>query len=133
MKEGVSKLRQDIVDAKERQAIAVTDVKRIEKDMKEFSNNKGGKLAELEASLGKLKKALVKNEASMKPLQQALREHKLELEQCASDMSAAQELLQETELSLETQREEVVDLEAQQKNAKVSALEAPTKSQLISV
>jgi len=125
MIEGVKKLRQDITAAKERQAVATTDIKRIEKDMKEFSSNKGGKLAELETSLEKLKKTLAKNEATMKPLQQALREHKLEVEQCGSDMSAAHELLQETELSLKTQREEVADLEVQQKQAKVGALRVP--------
>lgn len=48
MKANIEQLKQDIVDAKTRQDQAKADVKRIENDMNEFKNNKGGKLAELQ-------------------------------------------------------------------------------------
>lgn len=48
MKTNIQQLKQDIIDAKARQDQAKADVKRIENDMNEFKNNKGGKLAELQ-------------------------------------------------------------------------------------
>lgn len=48
MKANIERLKQDIVDAKTRRDQAKADVKRIENDMNEFKNNKGGKLAELQ-------------------------------------------------------------------------------------
>ena len=46
MKEQIEQLKKDIADAKTRHAEAQKDIKRIEKDMKEFDNNKDDKLAE---------------------------------------------------------------------------------------
>jgi structural maintenance of chromosome 2 len=51
MKTNIQQLKQDIVEAKTRQDQAKADVKRIERDMDEFKNNKGGKLAELQVPL----------------------------------------------------------------------------------
>jgi structural maintenance of chromosome 2 len=48
MRASIQQLKQDIIDAKARQDQAKADVKRIENDMNEFKNNKGGKLAELQ-------------------------------------------------------------------------------------
>ncbi|KAK4995780.1 Structural maintenance of chromosomes protein 2, partial [Elasticomyces elasticus] len=70
MKANIAQLREDISDAKKRHDEASRDIKRIEKDMSEFSNNKDSKLDELQKSLDKLKKALTKNSAAIKPLQQ---------------------------------------------------------------
>lgn len=50
MKTNIQQLKQDIINAKIRQDQAKVDVKRIENDMNEFKNNKGGKLAELQVS-----------------------------------------------------------------------------------
>ncbi len=49
MKATIAQLKQDTADAKIRQAAASKDVKRIERDMHDFDNNKDNKLAELEA------------------------------------------------------------------------------------
>lgn len=119
MQKSVVTLREQIMDAKARQVEATKDIKRIEKDMKEFSSNKDSKLAELEASLEKLKKVLIHCSASIKPVQQELREYQLDLDQCSSDLSTAQESFQETELSVKTQQDEVAELEVQQKRSKV--------------
>ena len=48
MKESIIQLKKDIVDAKARQDEAAKDIKRIERDMKDFDSNKDGKLAELQ-------------------------------------------------------------------------------------
>jgi structural maintenance of chromosome 2 len=48
MRTNVEQLKQDILEAKARQTQARADVNSIQRDMNEFKNNKGGKLAELQ-------------------------------------------------------------------------------------
>jgi structural maintenance of chromosome 2 len=96
-------------------------VKRIEKDMADFSKNKDSKLAELQKDLEKLKKALTKNSAAIKPLQQEVRDAMLESEQCGSDLATAQEQLQDIEVTLKAQEEEIATLTVEQARTKVSS------------
>lgn len=110
MKANILELKQSITDAKARQDEAGKEAKRIEKDMSDFSNNKDSKLTELQSSLDKLKKAHSKNSASIKPLQQEVRDAMLESEQCSSDLSSAQEQFQDTSVSLRTQSDELTTL-----------------------
>jgi len=109
-KAGIIELKQSIVEAKSRQDEAAKEVKRIEKDMNDFNNNKDSKLVELQAALDKLKKSLSKNSASIRPLQQEVRDAMLEAEQCGSDLAAAQEQFQDAEVNLKTQEEELKSL-----------------------
>jgi structural maintenance of chromosome 2 len=118
MKSNIAQLKEDIKHAKSRHEEASKDVKRIEKDMNDFNRNKGSKLAELQTSLDKLKKALVKSNASIKPLQQEMREAMVESEQCGSDLSAAQEQLDDAEVTLSAQQEEVDGLVTEQERVK---------------
>ncbi|CAO2652942.1 Nn.00g023530.m01.CDS01 [Neocucurbitaria sp. VM-36] len=118
MKQSIAQLKEDIKAAKARQDEANKDVKRIERDMSEFNNNKDSKLAELQSSLEKLKKALNKNNASIKPLQAEVREAMVESEQCGSDLAAAQEQLEEVQVTLTSQQEEVDALLAEQARVK---------------
>jgi structural maintenance of chromosome 2 len=118
MKQNIAQLKEDIKTAKVRQDEANKDVERIERDMSEFNNNKGSKLAELQSSLEKLKKALTKNNASIKPLQAEMREAMVESEQCGSDLAAAQEQLEEVETTLKAQQEELDELLAEQTRVK---------------
>ena len=120
MRASVTLLKADIADAKVRHDEATKDIKRIERDMSEFNNNKDGKLAELQSSLDKLKKALSKNSASIKPLQQEMREAMMESEQCGADLATAQEQLQDAETALTTQQEELDSLLREQTQAKVN-------------
>ena len=110
--------KQDITDAKARQEEASKEAKRIEREMSEFTNNKDSKLAELQKSLDKLKKDLSKNSASIKPLQQEMRDAMLESEQCGSDLSAAQEQLHDAEVTLAAQQQEIDTLLKEQDEAK---------------
>lgn len=111
MKTQIVELKESIVSAKTLQDEATKEAKRIEKDMSDFNNNKDSKLTELQSSLDKLKKQLVKNNAAIKPLQQEVRDAMLEAEQCGSDLSAAQESLQDANVNLKTATEEMSSLE----------------------
>lgn len=119
MKANIEQLKKDIVDAKSRQTEASKDIKRIEKDMSEFSNNKDSKLAELQTSVDSLKKSLTKNSASVKELQKELQSSRLDAEQVGSDLSAAEEQLTESINTLKAQQEEMDTLKREQARLKV--------------
>jgi structural maintenance of chromosome 2 len=120
MKANIEQLKKDISDAKNRQTEASKDIKRIEKDMSEFSNNKDSKLAELQTSLDTLKKSLSKNSASVKELQKELQASRLDSEQVGSDLSAAEEQLTESINTLKAQEEEIDSLKREQARLKVN-------------
>lgn len=118
MKEQVRALKEEIKAAKAAQDEAVKEVKRIERDMKDFHNNKDSKLAELQKSLEQLKKALSKSNASIKPLQAEMREAMVESEQCGADLATAQDQLQDIQTTLQTHHDEIEALVAEQTAAK---------------
>ncbi|KAI1409682.1 RecF/RecN/SMC N terminal domain-containing protein [Hypoxylon sp. FL1857] len=110
MKETIIQLKNESAEAKKRQAEASADVKRIEKDMKDFENNKDSKLVELQGSLDKLRATLAKNSTAVKSLQKELQSAQLDSEQVSGDLAAAREQLQEVELAIKSQQEEIEDL-----------------------
>ena len=120
MKASIEQLKKDMTDAKSRQAEATKDVKRIEKDMADFSNNKDSKLKELEKSLAGLKKSLSRTAAAVKTMQKELQDARVDSEQAISDLNAAEEQLGDIALTIQSQQEEIVELrqeEAQVKDA----------------
>jgi structural maintenance of chromosome 2 len=118
MKATIVELKQNIVSAKARNDEATKEAKQIERDMNEFSSNKDSKLAQLQASLDKLKKALAKGTASIKPIQQEMRDAMLEAEQCGGDLTSTQEQLHDAEVTLAAQQEEIAGLVAEQVRVK---------------
>ncbi|GKT59267.1 structural maintenance-chromosome 2 [Colletotrichum tofieldiae] len=114
MKETIAQLKTDTAAAKKRHAEATSDVKRIEKDMKDFDNNKDAKLVELQKSLDKLRANLTKNAASVKVLQKEVQGAQLDSEQVSGDLSAAREQLQEVEVAIKAQQRDIEDLVKQQ-------------------
>ncbi|KOS18258.1 Structural maintenance of chromosomes protein 2 [Escovopsis weberi] len=114
MKTSIAELQEAIADSKTRQAEAAADIKRIEKDMKEFDYNKDAKLVELQKSLDKLRKALEKNSAGLKMLQKELQGAQLDLEQVSGDLSAARDQLQEVQVGIKAQQQDIEDLLKQQ-------------------
>ncbi|KAL4880429.1 RecF/RecN/SMC [Aspergillus karnatakaensis] len=118
MKANIVQLKTDISDAKTRQTEASKDIKRIEKDMSEFNDNKDSKLAELQATLDALKKSLAKNSNSVKNLHKELQASRLESEQVGSDLSAAEEQFAESENTLKAQVEEIDSLKREQARIK---------------
>lgn len=119
MKEQIEQLKKNIADAKARHAEAQQDIKRIEKDMKEFDNNKDDKLAELQTSLDTLKKSLNKNSIAVKTLHKELQASRLESEQAGSDLTAAEEQLAEADGAMQAQVEEIETLKKEQTRIKV--------------
>ncbi|KAJ2905494.1 RecF/RecN/SMC N terminal domain-containing protein [Zalerion maritima] len=114
MKETIVQLKKAIADAKTRHAEASADAKRIEKDMKDFDNNKDAKLVELQKSLDKLRAVLTKNGSSVKALQKEVQGAQLDAEQVSGDLGAARESLQEVELAIKTQAKELEDVAKQE-------------------
>lgn len=86
--------------------------------MNEFSSNKDSKLAELQKSLDALKKQYAQTTAAIKTLQKETQNCRVESEQAAADLSAAEEQLAEADETLKAQREEVEALLAEQKEVK---------------
>lgn len=119
MRANIEQLKKDIADAKSRQAVASKDIKQIEKDMSEFSNNKDSKLEELQTTLDKLKKSFIKNSGSVKELQKELQTSRLDSEQVGSDLSAAEEQLVESDNTLSAQLEEIETQKREQARLKV--------------
>ncbi|KAK4691310.1 structural maintenance of chromosome 2, partial [Lecanoromycetidae sp. Uapishka_2] len=118
MKLSMEQLKKDVTEAKARQAEASKDIKRIEKDMKDFDSNKDSKLAELQTSLDKLRKAQIKNSVSVKSTQKELQSSRLEAEQAGADLGAAQEMLAEVDSTLKAQELEIKKLQTEQSQAK---------------
>jgi structural maintenance of chromosome 2 len=114
MKATIAELQESISDAKSRQVEANADIKRIEKDMKDFDNNKDAKLVELQKSVDKLRGSLDKNSAAVKTLQKELQGAQLDLEQVGGDLSAAREQLQEVEVAIKAQQQDIEELSKQQ-------------------
>lgn len=121
MKANIEQAKKDIADAKTRQSQASKDVKRIEKDINDFSNNKDDKLAELQSRFNGLQKSQTKNSISVKTLQKELQAARLEAEQSDTDLGAARELLEEVNSTLKGQEDEIQGLQKEQTEIKVSA------------
>lgn len=119
MKANVGQLKKDILDAKTRHSEASKDIKRIEKDMNDFHNNKDDKLAELQSTLNKLKSNLAKDSVSVKTLQKELQAARLDAEQASTDLGASQEHLLEVDSTLESQEAEMQALQKEQAQSKV--------------
>jgi structural maintenance of chromosome 2 len=114
MKTSITELKESIAEAKTRQERATADAKRIEKDMKDFDNNKDAKLVELQKSLDKLHANLEKSSAAVKALQKGLQNAQLDLEQVGADLSASREQLQEAEVAIKSQQQDINGLIKQQ-------------------
>lgn len=114
MKTEVEELKESIIGAKKRQTEASADVKKIEKDMKDFDNNKDGKLIELQKSLDQLRSTLAKSSANVKTLQKELQTAQLDQEQAGVELSAAREQLQEIDVAIKAQKQDIENLVKQQ-------------------
>lgn len=119
MKANIEQLKKDIVDAKARHGEASKDIKRIEKDINDFSDNKDGKLAELQSTLNTITRNQTKNSVAVKTLQKELQAARLEAEQTSADLGGAQEQLFEVETTLKAHEAEIQLLQTEQGQVKV--------------
>ena len=130
MKSSIDQLKQDVADAKSRHAEASKDLKRIEKDLKDFEGNKDNKLAELQKSIDTLKKAQLKNSVSVKSLQKEFQSARLEVEQGGADQATVQEQLDEVDATLQAQEAEMKALQVEQAQVKVSLWNVSSRVQI---
>ena len=110
MKSEVIRLRESIELARHRQAEANSDIKRVEKDMVDFAQNKDSKLEQLEHSLAALRKELAQSSTVSKTLQKELQDARLDSEQVVSDLATAEEQLAEVNAALLAHGEEIKKL-----------------------
>ena len=120
MKADIEQLKKAIADAKARQSEASKDIKRIEKDIKDFDSNKDNKLAELQASLETLRKSQTKNLGAVKVLQKDAQEARVEAEQMGGDLDAAKAQLEECENALKAHDADIEGLVNEQNSVKVT-------------
>ncbi|KAK4938463.1 Structural maintenance of chromosomes protein 2 [Elasticomyces elasticus] len=118
MRASIIQLKEDMTDAKTRQAEAAKDVKRIEKDMEDFSKNKDSKLKELEKSLAELKKSHSKTQAAIKSTQKEFQDARIDCEQAETDLTTAEEQLVEVTNAIEAQTQELQTLRDEEATVK---------------
>nr|POE87840.1 structural maintenance of chromosomes protein 2 [Quercus suber] len=119
MRETITALKAIIQDAETRRRNAEQEVNRVEKDMKDFSSNKSGKLDSLQKEVEKLKKVLAKTQGAIKPLQQELRDASLDAEQTGSDLAAAQADLSDAQTAVQNHASEMTTLQSEESNARM--------------
>ena len=119
MKVSIEQLKTNIAEARTRHTEASKDIKRIEKDMKDFDSNKDSKLAELQASVDALRKAHNTASTAARTLQKELQTARLDVEQTGADQAAAQEQLDEVIATEQAQQDEIRSLQEEQARVKV--------------
>ncbi|KAG8215877.1 condensin complex subunit SMC2 [Butyriboletus roseoflavus] len=87
-KQAIVELRNAVQAAKDKQKTAGEDVKKLEKDMREFKDNKEGKINELKSEISRQKSALQKQAVVVKTRQKEHQTAVLELEQMENDIQA---------------------------------------------
>ena len=124
MKATVIQLKNSIADAKLRHSEALEEVISIEKDISDFNVNKDDKLAELQATVEKLKKTQIKTSVAVKNLLKELQAVRMDTEQTAIDLSAVREQLVDVNLALGSQETDLLNLQEEQRLAKGAHEEA---------
>ncbi|KAI0641717.1 condensin complex subunit SMC2 [Trametes meyenii] len=115
--------------AKEKQKIANEDIKRLQKDMDDFKNNKEGKIDELKADVAKQKAALQKHSVVVKTQHRDLQTALLELEQFENDITAAEAHIQEARAGVKKLQKELAKLQAEVKSQQDNLAKAERKLQ----
>ncbi|KAI9833550.1 MAG: Structural maintenance of chromosomes protein 2 [Phylliscum demangeonii] len=125
MKTTIVQLTADIDTAQARHAAASQDVARVERDMRDFDQNKDHKLAELQATVAAANASLSQQAASVATLQKDAQAVLLDAEQCGADLAAAQEQLHDSEVTRTAQQAEMDGLRQEQARVKAQRGETP--------
>lgn len=132
----IEKTRQMIADltttvnlAKQKQKDAQAEIKKLEKDMAEFKDNKEGKIDELKADVSRQKAALQKHSVVVKTQQKELQTATLELEQVEKDIESADGNLAEARAGVDKLRKDLSKLTAQLASSEAAYAKAEKKLQ----
>ncbi|KAI0822104.1 condensin complex subunit SMC2 [Trametes gibbosa] len=128
-KQTIEELRAAIQAAKEKEKTAKAEIKKLEKDMDDFKNNKEGKIDELKADVTKQKAALQKHSVVVKTQHRELQTATLELEQLEKDITSSEASIEEARGGVKKLQKELGKLEAEQKSSEDALAKAERKLQ----
>ncbi|GJE94134.1 condensin complex subunit SMC2 [Phanerochaete sordida] len=126
-KQRIGELKNALTNAQDRQKQAKEDIKRLERDMDEFKNNKEGKIEELKKDIQKKKAELQKHAVLVKTQQKDLQTAVLELEQLEKDLETDQEGLEEAKAGIGKLRKELDHLNKKYQAQEAEFQEAETR------
>lgn len=110
-KKSIVELQEGMAAAKERQKTTVAEIKRLEKEMAEFENNKDSKIEELKAKVKSMKAAVQKQSVSVKSQQGEVRTIELEIEGADREIQEAEAALEQSRKSGQTSRDALAQME----------------------
>ncbi|KAI0776981.1 condensin complex subunit SMC2 [Trametes elegans] len=128
-KQRIAALRADIDTAKEKERAAKGEIKKLEKDMDDFKNNKEGKIDELKADVAKQKSALQKHSVVVKTQHRDLQTATLELEQIEKDIATAEADIEEARAGVKKLHKELGRQQAEVKSIEDDLAKAERKLQ----
>lgn len=100
----------------EKQQLTVTiaeEIQKIENDMKEFSNNKGSKLKELEVEIQELAREIPKSESQLEKAEDNFQSSQIELEQLGSELQGSRDSISEVDTTLQELSQQIKAIERQ--------------------
>ncbi|KAK4050313.1 Structural maintenance of chromosomes protein 2 [Microbotryomycetes sp. JL201] len=125
LKATIAELNDSITHSKAKQKEALTECKRIEKEMDEFKNNRGSKLEQIKAKIKRKKAESNKLTVSVKTMQREVHTADLELEQLDKDIAASGVELAEARTNVTKTQDNLSQLRAdlQAKHKQLKAIE----------
>ncbi|QRV81363.1 structural maintenance of chromosomes protein [Ceratobasidium sp. AG-Ba] len=127
LKRNITQLEATIANAKERKKEAEAEATKLEKDMKEFGQNKDSKLKELKADIVKKRADVAKKAGKFKELQKEHQVAQMELEQMETDIVKAEEETKAAGSAIVDSERQTKELEAKLEKIEVARAKVSEK------